>query len=48
MISTKPLKVAVVTLDGLRAVENQELRRWVLYSLTCASFAYVVRKAIFS
>lgn len=48
MISSKPLKTAIVVIDGVNAVEQDELRKWVLYSLSCASIAYCLRKIIFS
>lgn len=47
IISTKPLKTAVATIDGLNSVQDGTFDRWVLYSLICASFAYCVRRTVF-
>lgn len=46
-ISTKPLKTAVVVVDGINSAQDGTFERWVLYSLLCASFAYCVRREIF-
>lgn len=47
MISSKPLKAAIVVVDGVNATHTGDLEKWVLYSLTCATFAYLLRRSIF-
>lgn len=48
MISSKPLKAAVVVIDGVNATKTGDLEKWVLYSLSCATFAYLLRRTIFA
>lgn len=48
MISSKPLKASVVVIDGLNASKAGDLEKWVLYSLSCATFAYLLRRTLFA